>query len=241
MTSRYFFILLTTLMVSGTMTAYADLYQCETGRGTINYTNKPCMDQAPPEPQRLAANTEQGNRSLLDPSQLMAQEQRPATVVVAPSPVATEQKQPLVAKVTAANKATPESQAVQDQDASHFSATHYREGMQWLLQHHGSLAHYERYEITHIENDVISCRRTLLNSKKQPFAGGISEDFSLDLRQQVEPSEPAKPLSIAGYVFDTQQHQGEQSTIWHVSQLPIITPLIRYRNGDESVLIEFIP
>jgi len=242
MTSRYSFVLLTALMASGAITAQADLYQCETGRGTINYTNKPCIDQDPPKPTRKQkADTERSNRLLLDPSQLMAQQHQQATVV-APSPSSATPQEPLVATgITATNKAKPQLQAIHDQDANYFTATHYRQGMQWLLQHHGFFAHYERYEIIHIENDIVSCRRTLLNGKKEPFAGGISEDFTLDLRQQSDPSDQTKPLNIAGYLFDTQLHQGEQSTVWHVSQLPLITPLIRYNNGDESILVEFTP
>jgi len=241
MTNRYSFVLLTAFMASGAITAQADLYQCETGRGTINYTNKPCIDQDPPKPQRKQkTDTERSNRLLFDPSQLMTQQHQEATVI-APSPNATPQKISVTTDTTTTIIAEPQLQTIHDQDANRFSTTHYREGMQWLLQHHGYFAHYERYEITHIENDIISCRRTLLNEKKEPFAGGISEDFTLDMRQQSEASEQTKSLNIAGYVFETKQHQGEQSTVWRVSQLPLITPLIRYNNGDESILIEFTP
>jgi|UPI0003771795 hypothetical protein len=234
------FVLFVFFMVLGAMTAEADLYQCKTGRGTINYTNKPCIDQAPAKPKRLETQRKPSNMTLLDPSQLMAQQQQ-VTVVAPTAAVTTTPAESSVTEATTSSTAEPELQAIHHQDADKFSITHYREGMQWLLQHKGFFAHYEHYEITHVENDIIKCQRTLLNANKEPFAGGISEEFTLDLRQQSAISKQNKPLNIAGYLFDTQQHQGEQATIWQVSQLPLITPLIRYNNGDETVLVEFVP
>ncbi|MDQ6975427.1 MAG: DUF4124 domain-containing protein [Mariprofundaceae bacterium] len=223
--------------------SWAEVYHCKTGRGTINYTNVPCIDKAPPKPIKrefIAGKTAQW----VDPSQLGKQ-----ALVSVLEPIQTHDTLPVsvqavVAKdsyTTAVALPLTKEEPLANTAATAFINTQYQTGMRWLLRTSGSYMTYEQYEITHVENQIITWTRTLLNGKKEPFAGGLSEAFTMDLRQQPSTSDEAIELRLAGYVFDTHKHQTEQAISWHVSLLPLITPLIRYRSGDETVLVEFNP
>ncbi len=238
-----FFLLLLTLPAC---TAWAEVYHCKTGRGTINYTNVPCIDEAPP---KLVKHALVGGKKVewVDPSQL-PQPSKVATIEPiavdhsnnAPMPTAkaTVQDSYTTAIIEPYTETTPPSST---QTATVLVGSQYKAGMRWLLRSSGTYVTYEHYEITHVKNQIVSWTRTLLNANKQPFAGGLTETFTMDLRQQPVASDEPTQLRLAGYVFDAYKHQTEQAVSWHVSNLPLITPLIRYRSGDTTELVEFNP
>jgi len=227
--------------------AWAEVYHCKTGRGTINYTNVPCIDEAPPKPMKRE-RIDGKEVEWIDPAHLSM----PAEVaVLEPLTVTNRDISPALSKKNTVQDAyttaivEPSSETIA---SSKIQATiplvvgsQYQVGMRWLLRSSGTYTSYEQYEITHVKNQIVSWTRTLLNANKEPFAGGLTETFTMDLRQQTEPSAAPTQLRLAGYVFDAYQHQTEQAISWHVSNLPLITPLIRYRSGDTTELIEFTP
>ncbi len=221
--------------------ASAELYRCETGRGTYTYTNIPCMDIERPEPTRKV------QRMLVDPDELQHAGAGKSTPIP-PAPLARQQAQqpkitPLqhhAARIEIATVDLPADMQTREGDIP-FSARRYRVGMSWLMRLRGQFPGFERYEITEVGAHRVHGKRVLLGNDKQPLAGGIEEEFVVDLHDRPELHGPIVTIRAAGYAFECRQQRGDQGVVWRVDALPLITPWIRYRSGDESVLVEFTP
>lgn len=166
----------------------------------------------------------------------------PAKVIQVTRQAAAFKKAPTNTQPPLYNEVTIPHELQTKDSAKSFSATQYRVGMQWVLRTTGIYTSFEHYEIIAIDGDMVSWRRTLLNARKQPFAGGISEDFVFD--QQHHPdglSTKHDVLNMAGFELNTQHRKSARGVFWYISSLPLITPFIRYRSGDQTVMIEFHP
>ncbi len=229
--------------------AHADLYRCDSGHGTYIYTNIPCVHAQ----QSRAKIRQHGDGILVDPDTLRKPQKQVTAIVnqtaVRPNPKV-RRKSAQVASISPVDAdaaqqeivsaALPTSLQVSEAmpTLKTFALDDYRPGMSWLIRNEGQLTAYERYEITAVDRHRIHWRKSLLNARRQPFAGGISEEFVLDRDNKPVLQAPVVNIRAGHYVFECQKQQLDQAVLWHVARLPLIVPYAEYRSGDKSVLVE---
>lgn len=84
----------------------------------------------------------------------------------------------------------------------------FRVGMSWLMKEQGAFVTYVRYEIVKVANGKVTWHKTVLNAKKQPFAGDKGTDMTFPMLK-VSDLAPGKVevIKAAGRGFKMQAHR----------------------------------